>query len=192
MKRARRPAPAPPADDAPDPAAAAQPPFGVLLLLFAASGCSALIYEVLWFHMLELVVGSSALSLGILLGTYMGGLGLGSLLFARRVSARAHPVRVYALLEWGVGVLGVLVFFAVPLVGRLSMGGGAGGLWSVIARALIAAACLLPPTMLMGATLPAFSRWVRSTPEGVGRLGGLYSVNIAGAIVGCLGTGFYL
>jgi len=80
----------------------------------------------------------------------------------------------------------------VPLVGRLSLGGGAGGPWSVIARALIAAACLLPPTMLMGATLPAISRWVRSNPEGVGRLGALYSVNIAGAIAGCLGTGFFL
>jgi len=91
----RRPEAPPPADDAPDPASgsAAGRPFGVLLLLFAASGCSALIYEVLWFHMLELVVGSSALSLGILLATYMGGLGLGSLLFARYVPRARDPVR---------------------------------------------------------------------------------------------------
>src|SRR6185369_16955111 len=123
--------------------------FTVLLLLFAASGCSALIYEILWFHLLGLVVGSSALSLGILLATYMGGLGLGSALCPRFVPASAHPLRAYARLEWGVGALATLVYFVVPIAGRLSLGGGSGGIWGVLARAVIAAACLLPPTMLM-------------------------------------------
>ena len=193
MKRMKRTTVALPAENS---AATPRPertgwPFGVLLLLFATSGCSALIYEILWFHMLGLVVGSSALSLGILLATYMGGLGLGSLLLPRLVSGREHPIRVYALLELAIAALAVLVFFGVPLVGRLSIGGGA-GLAGVVARALIAALCLLPPTVLMGATLPAISRWVRSTPRGVSRLGALYSSNIAGGIAGCLLAGFQL
>jgi spermidine synthase len=50
-----------------------------LLLLFAGSGCSALIYEVVWYQLLQLVIGSSAISLGVLLATFMGGLCLGSL-----------------------------------------------------------------------------------------------------------------
>ena len=72
-------------------------------LLFIGSGCAALIYEVVWFQLLQLSVGSSAVSLGILLGIFMGGMCLGSLLLPRLVSARHHPLRVYAFLELGIG-----------------------------------------------------------------------------------------
>src|SRR6478672_5993913 len=61
-----------------------------LIVLFIGSGCAALIYEIVWFQLLELVIGSSAISLGILLGTFMGGMCLGSLLLPRVISARGH------------------------------------------------------------------------------------------------------
>jgi spermidine synthase len=67
-----------------------------LLLLFLGSGCAALIYEVVWFQLLELVIGSSTVSLGILLGTFMGGMCLGSLAFPYIVPREIHPLRVYA------------------------------------------------------------------------------------------------
>ena len=35
----------------------------LLLLLFVGSGCAALIYEIVWFQLLQLVIGSSAVSL---------------------------------------------------------------------------------------------------------------------------------
>ena len=46
----------------------------LLVLLFVGSGCAALIYEIIWFQLLQLVIGSSAVSLGVLLGTFMGGM----------------------------------------------------------------------------------------------------------------------
>ena len=52
--------------------------FPLLLVLFVGSGCAALIYEIVWFQLLELVIGSSAISLGVLLGTFMGGMCRGS------------------------------------------------------------------------------------------------------------------
>ena len=61
----------------------------VLLLLFAASGCSALIYEIVWYQLLQLVIGSTAVSMGVLLAAFMGGLCLGSLGLPR--VARARP-----------------------------------------------------------------------------------------------------
>ena len=73
----------------------------VLLLLFVGSGCAALIYEIVWFQMLELFVGSSSVSIGVLLGTFMGGMCLGSLFLPRFVSPEQHPLRVYAVLEAG-------------------------------------------------------------------------------------------
>jgi spermidine synthase len=165
---------------------------GLLVLLFAVSGCSALIYEIVWFQLLELVVGSSAISLGILLAVYMGGMCLGSLLLARVARDRWHPLRVYALLELGIGLLALIALFEVPLIGSLYTGAGAHGLWSIVLRATIAGFCLLPPTILMGATLPGVSRWVESTPRGMGWVGFLYGANVTGAVVGCLLAGFYL
>jgi spermidine synthase len=44
----------------------------------------------------------------------------------------------------------------------------------------------------MGATLPAISRWVESTPEGVSWLGFFYGGNIGGGVLGSLLAGFYL
>ena len=76
-----------------------------LLLLFVGSGCAALIYEVVWFQLLELVIGSSAVSMAVLLGTFMGGMCLGSLLLPRYMPAAMHPLRMYAGLELGIGAL---------------------------------------------------------------------------------------
>jgi spermidine synthase len=163
-----------------------------LLLLFVGSGCAALIYEIVWFQLLQLVVGSSAVSLGVLLGTFMGGMCLGSLLLSRVVSAREHPLRVYAMLEIGIGVLGIIVLFLVPLVGRAYASIGGHGPVSILLRGVVGAICLLPPTLLMGATLPAIARWVETTPKGVSWLGFFYGGNIAGAVFGCLLAGFYL
>ena len=59
-----------------------------LILLFIGSGCAALIYEIVWFQLLELVIGVSAISLGVLLGTFMGGMCLGSLLAPRFISLK--------------------------------------------------------------------------------------------------------
>ena len=42
---------------------------------------------------------------------------------------------------------------------------------SDLIRVLLCIICLLPPTLLMGATLPAVARWVESTPQGISWLG---------------------
>jgi len=164
----------------------------LLLIMFVGSGCAALIYEVVWFQLLELVIGSSTVSLGILLGTFMGGMCLGSLLFPRLVSRRFHPLRVYALMELGIGVIGLVLLFTMPLVNSIYTAWAGSGLFGMLLRGLIAGICLLPPTFLMGATLPAISRWVETTPRGISWLGFFYGGNIAGAVIGSLLAGFYL
>jgi spermidine synthase len=162
------------------------------LLLAAASGCAALIYEIVWFQLLQLVIGSSAVSLGLLLAAYMGGLCIGSAALPRLVSAARHPMRVYAALEIGIGAFGILALFGIPLMSRISVAGGTTGLAGLVLRGVIAAVWLLPPTLLMGGSLPAAARWVETTPKGISWLGLFYSANIAGAVTGCLTAGFYL
>src|SRR6185503_1771657 len=164
----------------------------LLLILFVGSGCAALIYEIVWSQLLELVIGASAVSLGVLLGTFMGGMCLGSLLLPRWIPADRHPLRIYGLLELGIAALALLIFFGMPYVATLYAAIGAFGFWGIVVRAAICAICLVPPTLLMGATLPAIARWVQTTPKGISWLGFFYGGNIAGAVLGCILSGFYL
>src|SRR5438552_16396204 len=164
----------------------------LLILLFIGSGCSALIYEIVWFQMLELVIGSSAISIGVLLGTFMGGMCLGSLLLPRMIAPRHHPLRVYAALEAAIGVAGLLILILMPSIGHLYLAWGGDGVSGFLLRGVVAAVCLLPPTFAMGATLPAVARWVETTPDGISWLGCFYAGNIGGAVCGSLMAGFYL
>src|SRR5262245_33676293 len=88
--------------------------WGGVTLLFVGSGCAALIYEVVWFHLLRLVIGGSWVSLGILLSSFMGGMCLGSLALPWLVSARFHPLRVYAALELAIGAIGGTIPWWLP------------------------------------------------------------------------------
>ena len=162
-----------------------------MLLLSFASGVAALIYEVVWFQLLELVVGSTAVSLGVILATFMGGMCIGSLLLPRLASAQSHPLRVYALLELGIGVFGILAWRLIPSVGSVYTAWSGYGVSGFLLRGVVAAVCLLPPTLLMGATLPALARQADGTENSVSWLGFLYGANIAGAVFGCLLSGFY-
>jgi spermidine synthase len=163
-----------------------------LVLLFVGSGCAALIYEIVWFQLLELLIGATAVSLGILLATFMGGMCAGSLLLPRLVPMDRHPLRIYAWLELGIAALGLLVLVGLPVLGQVYVASVGYGLLGLVLRGALCGICLLPPTLLMGATLPAMARWVESTPRGVSWLGFFYGGNIAGAVFGCLLAGFYL
>jgi spermidine synthase len=164
----------------------------VLVLLFIGSGAAALIYEVVWQQLLQLVIGSSTISLGVLLATYMGGMCLGSLLAPRLIDRKRHPLRVYAALEAAIGALGLALLVLVPVVSRVYAAVGGLGPLGVTMRAIVVAICLLPPTFAMGATLPAIARFVERSTEGRAWLGFFYAGNLTGAVIGCLGAGFYL
>ena len=164
----------------------------LMLLLFIGSGCAALIYEVVWFQLLSLIVGSSAISMGIILGTFMGGMCLGSLWLPRWISAKEHPLRAYAKLELGIGICGLLILFLLPLLGKAYIAISGPGLGGMLLAAVLCAIGLLPPTLMMGATLPAIARYVQTTPSGISWLGFFYGGNIAGAVAGSLLAGFYL
>ena len=66
------------------------------------------------------------------------------------------------------------------------------GSTGVLVREVMCAACLLPPTVLMGATLPVIARWLNTGPKGISWTGFLYAGNTVGAVIGCLLAGFCL
>jgi spermidine synthase len=158
-----------------------------IVLLFFASGCAALIYEVAWFQLLQLVTGSSAISLAILLATFMGGMCCGSIL-APHIGPRLNPLRLYAFLELVIVCCGMVSLNLATIVAASSrMIGGA-----TTASAIVASLPLLAPTIAMGATLPIVTRYLVVSGARDSGPGLLYAANLVGGVVGALLAGFYL
>src|SRR5216684_6126766 len=91
----------------------------VVLLCFFASGVSGLVYQVVWVRELVLVFGATTFAVSTVLTAFMGGLALGSYYFGRRSETVARPLRLYGLLEIGIGTYGLavpLIFAALPTV----------------------------------------------------------------------------
>ncbi len=103
-----------------------------------------------------------------------------------------RPLRVYALIELGIGIFGLVVLRLIPLAGSAYTAWSGYGVRGFLLRGLVAIACLLPPTLLMGATLPALARQAQAAENRITWLGFFYGANIAGAVLGCLVAGFYL
>ncbi len=163
-----------------------------LLLLYFASGCAALIYETVWFHLVQLVVGASAISVAVLLCSFMGGMALGSAWLPRLMPATAHPLRVVAALEAGIALCGWLIPLLLPVVQDVYVAVVGYGYGGILLRGLVCGLVIAPPTMLMGATLPVVARWLETGRDGAARTGLIYAANIAGGALGTVLAGFYL
>src|SRR5262245_17288153 len=164
----------------------------IVAALFVGSGFAAMMYELAWFQLLRLVIGASWISLAVLLATFMGGMCLGSLALPFVLPARFHPLRVYAFLELAIGAMGGAMPVWLPWLSQWYHANVHPSFTGITVRAFVAAVCVLPPTILMGATLPAIARWVRTTPKGLSQLGIFYGANIFGAVAGCVVAGFIL
>ncbi len=161
-----------------------------LLLLFFASGCAALIYETVWFYLVQLVVGASSISVAVLLCAFMGGMALGSWLLTRLTPKSANPLRVVAMLEVGIAACGIVIPFALPWIQQAYLTLAEPGSSAVTLRAIVCFLVLTPPTMLMGATLPAIAR--RYESSAARSVGLIYMANLAGGATGTVLAGFYL
>ena len=156
------------------------------------SGFSGLIYEIVWFQQLSLILGASAVSLTILLGSFMGGLCLGSLLIPQWTARSQRPFRGYALLEFLIALFGITAFFTIPVIGRVYGRFSLGPNTDLIVRSVIAFAVMLPSTFLMGGTLPVILRRLEQSSRPTSWIGRIYAANTFGAVLGSFGTGLYL
>lgn len=161
-----------------------------LSLLFFASGAAALLFETLWFRLAGLTFGNAAWASAAVLASFMAGLALGNLAALRlRVQALAAPLRVYSVIEAGIGLTGLLLVLALPLSSRVvaPLFRAIGDQPSLVAvtRLTLAFLLMLIPTSLMGATLPTLVGALGT--QNFGRtLGLLYGFNTLGAVCGAL------
>ncbi|MFN7974259.1 MAG: fused MFS/spermidine synthase [Acidobacteriota bacterium] len=191
----KKPAPAPEARSrGPSPRSGGD---AFVLTLFFMSGASGLIYEVLFSRVLHLQMGSTVYAITTVLTAFMGGLALGAFFAGKRASEIAHPVRAYAYCELLIGgfalAVPLLLWMLTPIF-RLLYGAIYSTFlaWSMVTFVLCALV-LLPPTILMGATLPILTEGLTRRGALVGRSAGkLYAVNTLGAFAGALLAGFVL
>ncbi len=159
------------------------------------SGISALVYQIIWVRLLGFTFGTTTEAVSTVLAVFFGGLALGNLWAASRLSRVERPLRVYALLELGIGLYALA---SLPLLQGLSgidalLGVGQGPWVRTAIRLAGSAAVLLPPTIAMGATLPVVARGLVTEDATVGRWSALlYASNTLGAVLGAYLCGFWL
>ena len=170
-----------------------------IFVLFLLSGATGLVYEVVWLRLLVLIFGSTQFATSAILACFMAGLALGAWLGGRWSGCwRQRPLVAYGLIEIGIGLYALAVPALFDLLGPLhravwEAGGSGSFLMLSLAKLAGISAVLLPPTMLMGASLPILAREIADDPERIGgKVGGLYAVNIVGAVGGVLLAGFLL
>jgi spermidine synthase len=171
-----------------------------VLALFFFSGATGLVYEVLWSKYLSLLLGSTVQAQTIVLAAFMGGLALGNRLFGKRADLLRRPVSTYGILEAIIGFWGFFfeqLYFGADKIFVAIGSGMLGTPWLFFLKVILSAGLLLPPTILMGGTLPLLAAWLEnregSDIKGAAKnIGLFYAINSLGAVIGSGLAGFYL
>ncbi|MCH8874336.1 fused MFS/spermidine synthase [candidate division KSB1 bacterium] len=165
--------------------------------LFFFSGAIVLIYEVAWTRILKLEFGATSLAISTVITVFMAGLALGAYLAGKRADRLHRPLFFYGIIEIFIALyalIGCFIFpWALTYFSKISVL-FADSFWVLsLWRFVMTTLLLLPPTLLMGATLPILSRFLATRRSDAGRgVGLLYGVNTIGAFLGVVVAGFIL
>lgn len=170
---------------------------GLLLLGFALSGAAAMVYENAWTRALTMVIGMSTYSFTVMLTTFLTGLGLGSLLYARWWGTRRVGLAGFGLVQMAVALTALAtipLFEQLPfLFLRLRHGFGDSFGQFLFVQVLLSALVMFLPTLCLGTTFPLVASLYTQHLYRVGSsVGTAYASNTLGAILGAFLGGFVL
>jgi spermidine synthase len=169
----------------------------LIFMFFMASGFSALIYQVAWVRILSVVFGTTIYAISTVLTIFMAGLALGSYYFGKWIDRWPRPLLVYGILELFLAVYVALLVVAMPWIQEMTVlllkGRELSHASTSLIKFVITSLILLPPTTLMGGTLPVLAKFVTKSSKTIGKsLGLLYGVNTLGAVFGSLVAAYVL
>ena len=173
---------------------------GIVLLVlgaFGISGAAALAYEILWTRNLGVTLHSTTYSFTLILTAFLGGIGLGSLLYGRYLQRSRRPVFLFGAIQAAVGIYALVLihFFRVmpDLASAVIQPKEADWGAMVVLQLLLCFLVMLIPTLLLGCTFPLATRICVTAAEGLGStVGRVYAVNCIGAIAGSFLAGFVI
>ena len=166
------------------------------LLVFCASGFTALGYEVLWTRVLTMILGlSTAQSLSIILIAFLFGLALGGAIAARFMDRWPDLLIAFGAIEILLGLFGHISIGAfgasthfIPHLSALTSWMG-----YLFATATLVFSIALIPTCLLGLLFPLVGQLNVTHLKTLGtKIGTVYAVNSLGSIAGAFGAGFLL
>ncbi|HEV8384541.1 MAG TPA: fused MFS/spermidine synthase [Candidatus Acidoferrales bacterium] len=172
-----------------------------LLVCFAIVGGTAIAYEVCWTRLLVTSFGSSTYAFTLMLGTFLGGIVLGSALFdfwyARRKEATLGTFALTQTLTALAALLFLVSFLhfyeLVPVILRHTQATFRG---LILAQFATSALALLPAAVIFGFNFPVVTVLIAGRPEASGHyataVGRAYAANTLGAIAGATLAGFWL
>ncbi|MBI5417813.1 fused MFS/spermidine synthase [Candidatus Poribacteria bacterium] len=165
----------------------------IIYTLFALSGLSALIFEIVWTRQLNLLFGVTTYAVTMVLAIFMAGLAIGSIIWGKISKKHRSPLLLFGELEFGIGIFGLLFPFLINWLKNLYP------LWTgssdnfIIIETILCTFILIIPTILMGGTLPLLYRYFELTDDKFhDKPGMLYSLNTAGGVAGIIFAGFFL
>jgi spermidine synthase len=170
----------------------------LISFLFVLSGVLGLVYQIVWFKYLSSFLGNTTYAQSIVLATFMAGLAIGATVWGKRSDASSSPLALYGWLEISIGLFCAIFPFLLSLVhdgfvsALLSLGWTGESSGVLLFKIIVSALMLLPPTILMGGTLPILVRAVTDKLDHAGRyIAILYALNSFGAVVGSMLGGFF-
>lgn len=166
-------------------------------IMFVLSGCVGLIYEVLFSKSLALTFGSTSMAAYTVLATYMGGMAIGYWIGGRMPTNKGNALRYYAFCELGIGLYCLATPAIFDLVRQIYVIAASGiapeAPQLTLFRMSLGGFALLPPTILMGMTLPILARFFKEREESLGQsVAALYGANTLGAAMGALMAGYWI
>lgn len=167
----------------------------LIYFIYFLSGICMLTYEVLWFRMLQSAFGNTFSAFTIIMTVFLAGLALGADLMGKHAEKVRNRLKTYALIEFGITISSIAFPFLLQLVNFLYKwifnSIGISPVWLSVIQIILSSVILFIPTILIGAGLPLLGRHISTGNSNIGKkVGGLYAVNILGAVLGCLFTGF--
>ncbi len=167
--------------------------FAWILPIMLLSGAASFTYEVLWTRLLSHVLGGAVYAFATMLAAFLAGIALGAWIASRIATGRARAARAFAWCQIGVAALSLAAFAAIDLMPGLLQGLSAAGRNPLLTDAAAAAIILLPSTLFIGATFPLAVRILApGEAAAMSASARVYAWNTVGAIIGAVGSGFFI
>ncbi len=169
---------------------------GLLPFLFLLSGLTSLVYESLWIRTLSIALGSTTLSISLVIGLFFFGLAMGSFIGSRVVPRLSRPLVFYGVTEAFIGVYSfflLFLLFKIPELLNFINSLTTNLSWVSFIKPASVFFLLTPPTLAMGLTFPLLVGLCTDAKQTVNQnVSFLYGLNTLGALIGAFATGFFL